>query len=40
MRPLVEHYNEKFPETKSLVRGDNGFAVPSLYELCEKEAIF
>lgn len=40
MRPLIEHYNKKFPETTSLVRGDSGFAVPGLYELCEKESIF
>lgn len=40
MRPLIEHYNQHFPETTSLVRGDSGFAVPALYELCEKESIF
>lgn len=40
MRPLIEHYNEHFPETTSLVRGDSGFAVPALYELCEKESVF
>ncbi len=40
MRPLIEHYNQKFPETTSLVRGDSGFAVPGLYELCEKESVF
>ncbi len=40
MRPLIEHYNKNFPETTSLVRGDSGFAVPGLYELCEKESVF
>lgn len=40
MRPVIEHYNEKFPETTPLVRGDSGFAVPALYELCEKESVF
>lgn len=40
MRPLIEHYNEKSPETSTLVRGDSGFAVPALYELCEKEAVY
>lgn len=40
MRPLIEHYNQDFPEITSLVRGDSGFAVPGLYELCEKESIF
>lgn len=40
MRPLIEHYNETFPETSALVRGDSGFAVPDLYELCEKESVY
>lgn len=35
MRPLIKHYNEVFPEKSYLVRGDSGFAVPGLYELCE-----
>lgn len=40
MRPLIDHYNKNFPETTSLVRGDSGFAVPALYELCEEETVF
>jgi len=40
MRPLIEHYNEVFPEKSYLVRGDSGFAVPDLYELCEKESVY
>ena len=40
LRPLLEHYNETFPETSMLVRGDSGFAVPDLYELCEKESVY
>ncbi|CEA00391.1 Transposase DDE domain protein [Metalysinibacillus saudimassiliensis] len=40
MRPLIEHYNETFPKTSALVRGDSGFAVPALYELCEKESVY
>ncbi|TWI58205.1 DDE family transposase [Halalkalibacter nanhaiisediminis] len=40
MRPLIEHYNDVFPEKSYLVRGDSGFAVPELYELCEKEAVY
>lgn len=40
MRPLIEHYNETFPEISTLVRGDSGFAVPGLYELCEKESVY
>ena len=40
LRPLIEHYNETFPETSALVRGDSGFAVPGLYELCEQESVY
>ncbi|MBB4822805.1 hypothetical protein HNO89_000023 [Sporosarcina luteola] len=39
IRPVIEHYNEQFPETSYLIRGDSGFAVPGLYELCEKESF-
>lgn len=39
IRPVIEHYNEQFPEISYLVRGDSGFAVPELYELCEKESF-
>ena len=31
----LSHYNEKFPETTPFLRGDSGFAVPALYDLCE-----
>src|SRR5699024_2618173 len=34
------HYNEKFPEAIPFLRGDSGFAVPALYELCEKESVY
>ncbi|KYD04502.1 hypothetical protein B4102_3269 [Heyndrickxia sporothermodurans] len=40
IQPLIEHYNEKFPETTPLVRGDSGFAIPALYDLCEKESVY
>ncbi|WP_078428216.1 IS1380 family transposase [Alkalihalobacterium alkalinitrilicum] len=40
IQPLIEHYNEKFPETTSFIRGDSGFAVPALYDLCEKESVY
>jgi len=40
IQPLIEHYNEKFPETIPFVRGDSGFAVPALYDLCEKESVY
>lgn len=40
IQPLIEHYNEHFPETTPFIRGDSGFAVPALYDLCEKESVF
>jgi hypothetical protein len=40
IQPMIEHYNEKFPETSLFVRGDSGFAVPALYDLCEKESVY
>lgn len=40
IQPLIEHYNETFPETSLFLRGDSGFAVPDLYELCEKESVY
>ncbi|WP_019412362.1 IS1380 family transposase, partial [Paenisporosarcina sp. TG20] len=40
IQPLIEHYNENFPETTPFIRGDSGFAVPALYDLCEKESVY
>ena len=40
IKPMIEHYNEHFPETTPFIRGDSGFAVPDLYELCEKESVY
>src|SRR5690625_4379990 len=40
MEPVIQHYNKKFPETTPFIRGDSGFAVPALYELCEKESVY
>lgn len=40
IQPLIEHYNEKFPATSLFLRGDSGFAVPALYDLCEKESVY
>ncbi|MFD1068293.1 IS1380 family transposase [Oceanobacillus locisalsi] len=40
VRPMIEHYNEKFPWTMPFLRADSGFAVPELYDLCEKESVF
>src|SRR5699024_9799588 len=39
MEPVIKHYNEKSPETTPFLRGDSGFAVPALYELCEEESV-
>jgi uncharacterized membrane protein len=40
IQPLIEQYNETFPVASLFVRGDSGFAVPALYELCEKESVY
>lgn len=40
VKPLINHYNETFPETTPFLRGDSGFAVPKLYELCEEESVY
>ncbi|MFB1052298.1 IS1380 family transposase [Paraliobacillus sp. JSM ZJ581] len=40
VKPLIAHYNEKFPETTPFLRGDSGFAVPALYDLCEDESVY
>jgi len=40
LQPFIGLYNGKFPETTSFVRGDSGFAVPALYDLCEKESAY
>ena len=40
IQPLIEHYNDKFPATTLFVRGDSGFAVPALYDLCDKESVY
>lgn len=40
VKPLIEHYNEKFSEMIPFLRGDSGFAVPALYDLCEEESVY
>lgn len=37
IKPLIEHCNEKFPETIPLLCGDSGFAVAALYDLFKDE---
>lgn len=39
MKPLIQHYVDHFPEITLFVRGDSGFAVPELYDVCEKESV-
>lgn len=39
IQPLIEHYIEHFPEIILFIRADSGFAVPALYDLCEKESV-
>lgn len=35
LAPLLNHYQQSFPATDVLVRGDSGFATPIIYDLCE-----
>ena len=37
---VVEVIRRSYPETMILVRGDCGFAVPEMYEYCEKNGLF
>jgi hypothetical protein len=36
---LMLAIDKKYPGAKILLRGDSGFAVPELYELCEEYGI-
>lgn len=36
----IQHYRRSFPDTAIFIRADSGFAVPDLYDLCEREGIF
>lgn len=40
VRPLITHYNKNFPWITPFMRGDSGFAVPELYDLCEAESVY
>ncbi len=40
IQPVIQHDNEQFPESIPFLRGDSVFAVPALYELCEKESVY
>jgi Transposase DDE domain group 1 len=39
LKPIVSVLKEAFPRTRIIVRADAGFAVPRLYEFCEKRGI-
>lgn len=39
LKRLVPKLKEAFPKTEIIIRGDAGFAVPSLYEYCEEEKL-
>lgn len=36
----IQHYRQTFPDTAIFIRADSGFAVPDLYDLCEREGVF
>lgn len=36
LRYLAKRIRERFPTTEIIVRGDSGFGVPSMYEVCEE----
>lgn len=37
--PVIKHYKKRRPGATIAVRGDSGFAVPALYDLCEEQEI-
>jgi hypothetical protein len=39
LRPIVETLRRAWPGITIVVRGDNGFAVPAVYEYCEAEGL-
>jgi Transposase DDE domain group 1 len=39
LRPIVQALRAAWPDVTILVRGDNGMAVPDLYEYCEAEGL-
>lgn len=36
MIPLMQEYREKYPSLPLYLRGDSGFASPTLYNTCEE----
>lgn len=39
LKRIIKRLKESFPKTMLIIRGDAGFAVPELYEYCEKEGV-
>ena len=39
LEPVLISLQKAYPEAMILVRGDSGFAVPDLYDLCEKYGV-
>jgi len=40
LQEVVEQLRKAWPDVAILVRGDGGFAVPEMYEYCEREGLF
>jgi hypothetical protein len=39
LKRIIKRLKEAFPKASLIIRGDAGFAVPELYEYCEKESV-
>ena len=39
LKRIIKRLQEAFPKAKLIIRGDAGFAIPGLYEYCEKERV-
>jgi len=40
LKRLVRKLRDAWPEVRILLRGDNGFGIPAIYDWCEKERVF
>ena len=40
LQEIVERVRREWPDVPIFVRGDGGFAVPEMYEYCEREGLF
>ncbi len=39
MQPLLDEYQEEYPDIQLFLRGDSGFATPDLYKQCETNGV-